>query len=448
MQASTSKSSILKPILPRVPNDPQKLRDAFEGGKLLPYAGNAAKSNHSFAWMLQDLSAFSNSRGTCHEDIATYSFNSSGPLEVRSYNRNGFKKNNQRELSDAESDAYADALSEFGITGQGLKDQATELFKQYATTGCAFLLNDRAKVGDETALNSRATGIDSTILWDDKEGRRYAIYFPHGIDRNLDSNAQHFVYPLFSTSTQVLDAIEAGELSLEDSGLGYQVYRYAFQIKNGSGAYGRPKDIQAIREMLTEAGAALHAEKVSIAPTTARGIITYPANPTKHEDFEKPTVDADGNEIEASQSAEEDFKEMVAHTRQTLDNNDLGFLPYEGELAPGLLKLDIPRDARFLTAQNDIIVAKIHAANRWSTDLTGVTAPSGGIGSGYFADLVRYKNKTVIEAYQMQFAMFQNETIATVITDERFQDVIHAFTNPLEGLEFNSESNNLDNLDV
>ena len=407
-------------ILKEASKDDALLRDAFEGGKLLPYAGTSAKSNHGYARLLSELNVASPSRGACQTDILAFAFDT-GDLEVRHRNRSGFVAKDSREVDAVTCERYVEALQAIGIDGHYLKSNATEVERARMTWGFGVQLCDAVRVGDEARLSMVAAGLDHVILLKPATagGRIEALYFPHGVD-NIRVSVEHYSYPVYAS---------AAEAKADGQGVG-ATSRYAIVERNGRGHYGRPPDEAAMRAMLTEASYAIHDEKVSTTITTARAMITYPL-PNVAERV-APVEDEPGQPRKLT--LEEEIIAATEKARQRMKENDIGFLGYMGEVAPTLLKLDIDRDSDYRKVMAEELRGVIYGANRWSSELTGATSPAGGIGASNLPYQVAFKAYTVIAGVQSRIAALQNECISVVIDDEGFQDIIHAFADPLEGL--------------
>lgn len=445
MATTASIALNLPTLLPEASRDDTLLKDAFKDGILLPYSGTGAAANFGMAKLLHQLTELSGSRGACIGDILAYAFDQ-GALEIIGRNASGFSVRENLDVSDSDANAYIDALWSIGIDANTLRQNAKDIYSSYRTTGFAALLCELTRVGGETRLKFIAGTLEHVVLGRNRlkiPGGKFdatqqqfnregltAYYFPNGL-QNLKDSVEHYAFPVYDSSSPDLVALATAQ--------GFN--RFALILRNGKGPYGRPIDMSALRYMITEAAYAVHDEQVASVITTARSIVTYPLPEETEDSVETPEYDQDGNEIVKRKSLEERAKDHSNEVRKKLDGNDIAFLGYKGDKSPTLLNITINRDSAYRKTIDEIAQAKIYAANRWSTDMSGASNPSAGIGSEAFSSQVALRNRTVINSAQQMIATLQNEALLIALPQPQFENLIHSFPDPLAGMDALSGQN-------
>lgn len=416
--------SELKRLIPAAIRDSADLREVFADGTVVPYAGTSAYSAHRYIHLLDELATLSASRGSVHADLIDYAFG--GTVTVAHASPSGFVRPGQadRVISAAEVDRYADYLEAFGVTASSLASVHRLLAADLRAVGVGFLLVTTVREAGEATVVLRVAKATHCLITEDRDapGVMSLHVFSSPVTRRPSGGQSFQTYPL--------------ERAVEVEGDGVTT-RAAYAVRNGTGPWGRPQDEQALTEMVTEAAYAVLDEKIAGSEVASKYVFTYPDNPGKV--VEGYLVD------EGDDESEEDDKldQAAATMRQVLRTETAGVFGFHGEISPGLLKMDVNRDADYRRLQMERCRDVIFSANRWATDLTGATAPSGGIGSGYLRDLIAFKDATVIGPLRERVSSVVNRAlndVAEAAADTWALEYTHRFSDATARLAFTQDT--------
>jgi hypothetical protein len=390
----------LKNPIPRIQQDPQRVRKLFEKFGIVPYYGNSQRSSHNVLRLFFDLCKNSPSHRACIRDKCEYSFGAGVQFAQKSVP--GLYV--EEDLTPSEIQSTLDSFENYGVKLTSIIESSKAMLRSEYESGNVWLWVKLINVAGEWRIRWEVVDyLNSALLKTDyKEPRKVVI------TESWDEQWWAINPP------DVVSVSTMEDVNWDQTEDGFET---VFHLKNeGSIYYGRPIVESILEWLFVEFSYGGLTAKISSTEIVSKNVIAIENEPTSigsnEDEDEKDGVAQLGSTLRKLTSAEGNYGDV----------HSLGVFSYpQGVNQPTVLKFDVNRDHEYQEKALNQASSIIHAVHGWDKVISGMEKASSGIGSEMIINAFLRVNIGTIQPIQSKYSSVWNTVLQSayeVIEDD------------------------------
>lgn len=371
----------LRNPIPQAVTDQKSLASFYKSLNLVPVAVGSRSTSHSFLLFLNGLYELSTSKGTCVNQIASWSFD--GNVDVVRSMRPGLKVDQEETVGDELKVAYFDMLVSVGLSLRQIANVVEILSKDLDVYGNSYLRFRAVRVGEVyRVFLDRIDPKNFMYVWTDRLQPRIGVishnfFRPTSFREDMDHEVVR-VHPNMAVTENSIDT----------------VFHWKYK-RDHSDWYGRPKALHTLWDQFTEWRESDYRVKISDSDLISQ-LFIFLEKPDPNAD----TIDGKPSDIDLNALAKK-LRKVTTNDSDIHSVGPLNLLKYpHGGQAPSFNTVDINRDTQWKEHVEKTCSDNIYAGHGWSKLVVGKERARGGIGGNVLLDEVVRVNESTVQPNQ------------------------------------------------
>ena len=421
--------SLPSPI-PRTVKDKDDLHSAFSRFAIIPYYGTSEGSSQQFLDLLTTLTELSPTFQATRADLAEYTFGTNFDVVARAIP--GLVQDETQPIDFQQKVAYVESLNNIGVTLPRISKTFRALDSHLDICGNAYLHLKRIEVGGTVRYYMRPLHYKHcAYLKSRDDGREFIIHSRFLTELNKMLKHPPTILPATDQDSEIQWA--STEPGTEEA----IIHLKRGSANDESSYYARPRILSVLTWLYIDYQIGNLNSKVAATELVSKKILAFeepdPNRLREVEEDENGEVREylDGNIGAAKprtlfQRNMLTLKKLVtnlgahqsASTTEQAAATIAGIEYPRGEKPPTEISLEVNRDTKHHTWQQDTAVSMISAALRWAPELTGIRKTGSSLGGNLLYDMFTMKNTATIQPRQVEFADIINGVLNQLLERE------------------------------
>ena len=378
----------LKNPIPRLQNDPQRVRKLFEKFGIIPYYGGSQRSSHSVLRLFFDLCKNSPSHRACIRDKCEYSFGAGVQFAEKSVP--GLYVEEDSNPTDLQQ--TLDSFENYGVKLTSIIEESKAMLRSEYESGNIWLWIKLVNVAGEWRIKWNCVDYLNAALLKTEFGEPRKVVITDSWDEQWWAITPPDVISVSTIEEFNWDEVEDG-------------FETVLHVKNeGSIYYGRPIIESILEWLFVEFSYGGLTAKISSTEIVSKNVIAIEDEPASigEEEKERDSVAELGKTMRKLTSAEGDYGDV----------HSLGIFSYpQGVEKPTVLKFDVNRDHEYQEKALNQASSIIHAVHGWDKVISGMEKASSGIGSEMITNAFMRVNVGTIQPIQSKYSSIWNSVL-------------------------------------